>query len=85
MGKKIEENKVCKCCKGPFFVVDDGKPGGYYGVWLKRDEQESLWDASWSHIASGLTEINAHAISGALNERTLFGNLNKHAKKLIFK
>lgn len=79
MAKQIDESKVCSCCKGPFYVVDEGKEGGYHGVWFKHP------DGLWSHFCSGVSKENAEAIAGALNERTMFGNLNKYAKSVKLK
>lgn len=69
MAKQIDESKVLGG-KGPFYVVDEGKEGGYHGVWFKNES------GLWSHLASGLTLENAHAIAAAMNERTLFAYRN---------
>jgi hypothetical protein len=79
MAKKIDETRVCSCCKGPFYVVDEGKDGGFHGVWRKND------DGLWSHLCSGLNKENAEAVAGALNVRGVFGKLNKFAKSVILK
>ena len=76
MAKQIDESKIVKGFKGPVHVIDEGKDGGYYGVWYRHPSN------LWSHICSGLSPENAAAIANALNERTLFGNLNKHTKAL---
>lgn len=76
MAKKIDESKKLAGQKGPVFVLDEGKEGGYYGVWFRHTT------GLWSHISSGLSKENATAIANALNERTLFGGFNKHLKAL---
>lgn len=79
MAKQLDPAKICSHCKGPFFVVDEGKEGGWHGVWQKQD------DGSFKHLVSGLTHENAEAVAGALNERTLLGKLNKFAKAIKLK
>ncbi len=79
MAKQIDESKVIKTGKGPFYVVDEGKKGAYHGVWYQHK------DGLWSHVCSGVDESTATGIAGALNERGLFGKMNKYSKMVTLK